>query len=212
VRKDLKDIDQSLRNDVLEVQEEYAALYGMDPYYAGIFFWGCIYEQIEAALGNPYFADCIMGDLILNVMGDDKIYEDMRTDLARHRAREMKEEFTVDEQLADFGRMARRIVVSGRIDRINAMRRMLLLHDKATKGIQKILEKMMSKPDYHGVLLDFIPEYRENPENRDEIVRIVIKVVNRSLGAYRKKLRKAAEIARTAMDIEIERGRNYGFE
>jgi hypothetical protein len=212
VRKDLKDIDQSLRNDVLETQEEYADLFGMDPYDAGLFFWGCIYEQIIDVFGSPDFAEYVMHDLILSVLGDDRICEDLQSDFAKHRIDRMKEDLTVDEALEDFGRMTKRVVIAGRIDMIRAMKEMLFRHEKAVRGIQKVLDKMLKKPGYIELFEEFLPECRYDREYCEEIVSSIIKTVNKRLSEYRKIIRKAAGIVGTATDIEIERGRSYGFE
>lgn len=210
MRKELKDIDQCLRNDVLEAQEEYAELFGRDPYEMGMFFWECIFEQIEEALANPDFARRVMHDLILNVMGDDGIFEDVLMDIRTSHADAMKEDLTVDEALAGFGRMTKRIIVSGNIDRIKAIREMLLRQVMAIKGVQKVLHKMLLDPDYREMFPEFISECRYDPERCAEMIKSIVKKVDQRLKAYCRMLSKAAEIAKTAMDIEMERGISYG--
>lgn len=212
MRKDLNEIDQRLRNDVLEAQEEYAVLIGGDPYVIGIFLWECIYEQIEEAFGNPALAEHVMWDLILNVMGDDKISRDVQTEHRENHTDEMKKELTVDEALEGFGRMTKRIIISGQVRRIEMMREMLLHHEKALRGIQKSLDKMLRDPDYGMMFAEFLPECRYDPEYADEMIDRIATEARQRLSAHRKKIRKAAEIAQTAIDIEIERGRSYGFE
>ena len=212
MRKDLNDIDQSLRNDVLEAQEKYADLFGRDPYEMGMFFWECIFEQIEEELVNSGFARRVLHDLILNVMGDDSIYEDVHMDYRTGHADAMKEDLTVDDVLAGFGRMTKRIIFSGDIGRIEAIRELLIHQESAVKRVQKVLHKMLLDTDYRMMFQEFIPECRCDPERLDEMIKNITKKVDQRLSAYRKMLKEAADIAKTAMDIEMERGRSYGFK
>lgn len=212
MRKDLEDINQSLRNDVLEAQEEYADLFGMDPYEAGCFLWGCIYEQIEAVFMDPAFARQVINDLILNVMGDDRIAEDAQAMLRVGHMEAMKEELTVDEALADFGRKTKRIALSGDLLRLSAMMEMLQHHTRALGGIMKTVEQMLQDPSYLKTLEIFLPELGYNPEHMTEAMEYISREVHQRLVAHRRKIRKAAEIIRIAMEIQAEKERSYGLE